>query len=323
MDPTRPDSSVVQLAVDLACRAPSLHNSQPWRWKYSDGQLQLFGDHTRLLPAADPTGRQLHISCGAALHHLSVGLLGLRWSADIRYEDRPLLPNLLATVDFRRDARPRSHDFDILTAIRRRRTDRRAFGVLEGIDNLVDSAVRLASDLDVSVVALDPLQREGLLEATQSTAEARRYDSEYQTELHWWAGHSMTSGGIPETSLVSGPAGVPIGRTFPTRQNAPANTMGFNDESTVLALGTPADTRTDWLHCGQALSAILLDATVRGAATCPLSHVTEVPRSRAVIHRIVPEIGVPQMLVRIGRAPNGAPPVDTPRRLAVDVYSAD
>lgn len=57
MNLTKPDSSVVQLAVDLACRAPSLHNSQPWRWNYADGRLQLFGDHRRLLRAADPTGR--------------------------------------------------------------------------------------------------------------------------------------------------------------------------------------------------------------------------------------------------------------------------
>ncbi|NRI64428.1 hypothetical protein FEZ60_02545 [Rhodococcus sp. MS16] len=322
MDITRPDSSVLQLAVELACRAPSLHNSQPWRWEHSGGELKLFGDRTRLLPAADPTGRQLHISCGAALHHLSVGLLGLRWTTDIRYERRAMSPDLLATIGFRRDARPRSHDFDMLTAIRRRRTDRRAFGIFDEINSLVESAVDQAQELNVSVIALDEAQREGLVEATRSTAAARRYDVEYQTELHWWAGHSMTSGGIPETSLVAGSGGVPIGRTFPTRQNAPTDPTGFADESTVLALGTPSDSRMDWLRCGHALSSILLEATVRGAATCPLSHVTEVPRSRSIIQRMVPEIGTPQMLVRIGRAPTGTRPQPTPRRPVTDVFSS-
>ncbi len=322
MDITRPDPSIMQLAVELACRAPSLHNSQPWRWRYSEGELRLFGDRTRLLPMADPTGRQLHISCGAALHHLSVGLLGLRWTTDIRYERRAASPDLLATIGFRRDARPRSHDFDMLTAIRRRRTDRRAFEVFEEIDALAASAIDQARQLNVSVVALDEAQREGLVEATRSTAAARRYDSEYQTELHWWAGHSMAAGGIPETSLVAGPGGVPIGRTFPLRQNAPPDTSASTDESTVLALGTSSDSRMNWLRCGHALSAILLDATVRGAATCPLSHVTEVPRSRSIVERIVPDIGVPQMLVRIGRAPNGTPPLPTPRRPVTDVLSS-
>ena len=34
--------STAQLAatVELACRAPSLHNSQPWRWIFQNGTLQ-------------------------------------------------------------------------------------------------------------------------------------------------------------------------------------------------------------------------------------------------------------------------------------------
>lgn len=321
MDLIRPDSSVIQLAVDLACRAPSLHNSQPWRWIYTDGKLQLFGDHSRLLRAADPTGRQLHISCGAALDHLRVGLLGLRWNAEIHYEQRAVSPSLLATITFRHDGHPRSHDFDMLTAIRRRRTDRRSFGVFEEIDDVVDSVAHDAAGWEVRVVVLNEAQRTGLTAATEATAAARRYDSEYQAELHWWAGHSLKSGGIPATALVSGAGGVPLGRKFPFRPDSPVEVGGPIDESSVVALGTPADARIDWLRAGQALSRVLLESTVRGAATCPLSHMTEVTVSRSVIGKLVPEIGVPQMLVRIGRAPEGTRPAETPRRSVADVLT--
>ncbi|WP_414686250.1 hypothetical protein, partial [Mycobacterium sp.] len=27
-----PDTRVITTAVELACHAPSLHNSQPWKW---------------------------------------------------------------------------------------------------------------------------------------------------------------------------------------------------------------------------------------------------------------------------------------------------
>ena len=42
--------STAQLAatVELACRAPSLHNSQPWRWVFDAGTLRLFADHARV-----------------------------------------------------------------------------------------------------------------------------------------------------------------------------------------------------------------------------------------------------------------------------------
>jgi hypothetical protein len=51
MTRTVPDRKVILDAVTLACRAPSLHNSQPWRWKNVDGAaLYLFAEKTQLGP---------------------------------------------------------------------------------------------------------------------------------------------------------------------------------------------------------------------------------------------------------------------------------
>jgi hypothetical protein len=60
--------------VSLATRAPSIHNSQPWQWRLADSSMHLFADTSRLLPATDPDGRDLLLSCGATLHHLRVAL---------------------------------------------------------------------------------------------------------------------------------------------------------------------------------------------------------------------------------------------------------
>ena len=69
------DSEVRTNAVQLACRAPSLHNSQPWQWVAEGGAgLQLFVDRSRILYSADKSGREAHISCGAVLHHLRVAM---------------------------------------------------------------------------------------------------------------------------------------------------------------------------------------------------------------------------------------------------------
>jgi hypothetical protein len=53
--------------VELACRAPSLHNSQPWRWVLDDSALHLFADHTRIGHRTDSAGREVILSCGVAL----------------------------------------------------------------------------------------------------------------------------------------------------------------------------------------------------------------------------------------------------------------
>src|SRR3954471_14844893 len=58
--------------VSLATRAPSVHNTQPWRWHAAGSTLELFADHSRQLPVSDPAGRNLVLSCGAVLHHVQV-----------------------------------------------------------------------------------------------------------------------------------------------------------------------------------------------------------------------------------------------------------
>ena len=69
--------------LTLACRAPSVHNTQPWRWRVHGDRLDLFADYRRQLVYADPARRDLLVSCGAALHHLQVVCAGLGWAARV------------------------------------------------------------------------------------------------------------------------------------------------------------------------------------------------------------------------------------------------
>ena len=68
--------------VELACRAPSVHNTQPWAWRLRPDGVDLYADHQRRLSVADPVGRELTISCGAALHHFQVAARAMGWAAD-------------------------------------------------------------------------------------------------------------------------------------------------------------------------------------------------------------------------------------------------
>lgn len=68
------DPEVVRRAVEVATRAPSLHNSQPWLWVYRAGRLELHLDHSRAVPNTDMSGREALISCGAVLDHVRVAM---------------------------------------------------------------------------------------------------------------------------------------------------------------------------------------------------------------------------------------------------------
>lgn len=313
-----PDTTVVEMLVELACRAPSVHNSQPWKWTYADGYLDLFTDRSRLLNAIDPTGRQLVISCGAALDHLRKAAVTFRWSVDVEEFPTPAAPDHLARVRLVHGAHPQSHEFDLLTAINRRRSDRRPFTRVSD-DKVVGAAKRAdATRRGATVTVLTPQSRHILAAASTLSAGVRKYDATYQAELRWWAGHSFATDGIPARALASQPesANVAVGRTFPTPhdvRNRPSETDSA-DESTIVLISTQSDEHLDWLQCGQVLSSILLEATVDGLATCPLTHMTEQSGSRAIVESLAPDSGFPQVLVRLGGAPSGRAPKPTPRQ---------
>src|ERR1700746_1179652 len=95
-----PNSEVIRDAVLLASRAPSLHNSQPWRWVVEDARLQLWADPRRWMHATDRTGREMTLGCGAVLDHLRVALAAAGWdSVTERFPD-PGNPDHLATLQF-------------------------------------------------------------------------------------------------------------------------------------------------------------------------------------------------------------------------------
>ena len=116
--------------VETACRAPSLHNSQPWKWIFDDGVLHLIADHARVGHHTDATGREVILSCGAALDHLLVASAVAGWRADVdRYPD-PHDHDHLASVTFH-PALATEHHRALGEALMRRHTDRLAFATPE------------------------------------------------------------------------------------------------------------------------------------------------------------------------------------------------
>ena len=84
------DRQTLANVVQLACRAPSLHNSQPWRLIAEDGQLRVFLEPHRAPQATDRSGREVVISCGALLDHLVVAAAAAGWTAEVAHFPIPM-----------------------------------------------------------------------------------------------------------------------------------------------------------------------------------------------------------------------------------------
>jgi hypothetical protein len=324
MPDTFVDTDLLKAAVQLACRAPSLHNSQPWQWVAEGAGLHLYVDRSRILSSTDKSGREAYIGCGAVLDHLRVAMAAAGWTANVDRFPDPINLDHLASLDFSpmslvTDGHRRRAD-----AILHRRTDRLPFAAprnWESLKPMLRNAVD-AGTVHIDVIA-DELRPE-LARASQLTESLRLYDSSYHVELNWWTGHFENSDGIPRSSLVSAAESdqVDVGRTFPVSAHNERRAGIRQDESTVLVLSTDEDTRDDAFRCGEALSAVLLECTLAGMATCTLSHLTELQSSRHLISTLTGRAAMPQLLIRVGEAPalGEAPPM-TPRRPLRDVLT--
>ena len=312
------DTEIIAKAIHLACRAPSLHNSQPWRWIVGEAAVDLFADHERVVRSTDRSGREAIISCGAALDHFQIAMAAAGWKTDVAPFPNPGDRDHLASFDVTPADEVSTVERDRADAILKRRTDRRPFHKPSHWDSFEP---KLCNTIDRSKVTLDVLvdeARPALAQASRATESVRRHDEYYLDELHWWTDPLRLYQGVRPSALVSEEESERVGfnREFPHVTRLGHRRCDVQpDEAKVLVLSTPGDTRADALNCGAALSTVLLECTMVGLATCTVTHITELADGRAVIQELTGGRAFPQLLIRVGTAPAlEETPTPTPRR---------
>jgi hypothetical protein len=313
--------TLAQAAV-AALAAPSLLNTQPWRWRIDDDTAELRAARDRQVTSLDPDGRLLALSCGVALHHARTALAANGVRVEVTHLPDDDDPDLLATIRYVGTTAATPESQRLRRAMATRRTDRRPFAdrpvPLAALDSL-----RAAAEAEGAHVHF-PQPRELVLltVAAGHAATAELADPAYRRELASWVRRGAAGvDGVPAATTVPAAA-----RPVPVRDFTPAGPEPTLHEPLVLAdrfasyavLFTDGDGPRDWLTAGQALSAVLLTATVEGLATSPMSDPVEVAPARALVADMLSGVGYPAIVLRVGVPANDAALPTSPRRPAVD-----
>jgi nitroreductase len=295
-----------------AVAAPSIHNSQPWLFRPGAATIDVLVDRRRQLRVADPDGREMHVSVGAALFNLRVAMLAEGRQPVVQLLPDPDEPDLAATVTVGPAVATPPDIRTLAEAIPRRQTNRRPFGSTPIPQPILDAIVTAATAEGGDLAVVDPAIREAVLSLVRSAEHRQRVDQRYRAELaEWTAPGPDRDDGVPPAVFGPRPelASLPL-RDFDLSHTSDRGVARFEREPTLAVLSTVADTRQDWLQAGQALERVLLTATAHGVATTPLTQILAVPRLRRVLgtpHR--PR--VVQSILRLGYAGRVAA---TPRR---------
>jgi nitroreductase len=320
-----PPPEMLNELVAAAIMAPSMHNTQPWRFRFEPASqtISLYADPERMLRVADPAGRALHISCGAALLNLRLAVAVAGRQPVARLLPDPGQPLLLAAVRLAGPGQAQEEELELYSAMPARCTNRSPFStrrVPPGVLAELAEAARIEG-----AVLHFPYRQEvsRLMRLVQDAERELLADPAYRAELARWVGGARGREGIPDNALgPRAPSGVTPVREFTPGRPGPVHYAWFEDEPQLAVLSTFFDERADWLRAGQALERVLLVATTRGIAASPLTQPLEVADTWLVRD---PQSGMeyPQMILRLGY---GLPVSRAPRRPVgevLDVLSAD
>lgn len=270
---TNVPADVLDRVRALADRAPSVHGTKPWWWQATPEGLELYVRAERQLATADPTGRDLTISCGAALYSLEVAAAAEGWRARIHRLPEPWLRSLLARVEFEpHETTPA--DRARTDVIAERRIDRSTGPSRPVPHALVEEAWSLAQARGVfAIVVEDKVRVEQVLRLLAEAAHVQDLDRGYLSELALW--------------------------------NQRRRPIHLDDtDATWIVLATTSDDRLCWLRTGEALQAVWLWAASHGLTLVPHSQAIEVPAVRSRLqHDLFQDATCPQLLLRLAWAP--------------------
>ena len=296
--------------VRTAVLAPSVHNTQPWRFAPGPRGLEVRADLSRLLPHQDPRGRELYLSCGAAAQHALVAVRGAGRDASLALLPDPDDPELVATVAVGAAVPPDERDVALLAAAPLRHTDRSPFEDRAVPAGLL-AALREAVEQEGCWLA-DVHTRDALVEVAVLVAKADevlRDDPRARADLAAWVRDGGSpADGMPADALPAHGSGrgSPVTlrdfdpATAPQPRTAADDGPPAAERPLLVVLGTDGDAPADWARAGAALSRLLLTATSEGLVANPQTAVLEVPGLRARLAGALGLTGSPQMLLRIG-----------------------
>ncbi|MBO8186466.1 Acg family FMN-binding oxidoreductase [Streptomyces spirodelae] len=305
------DATVLETLMAAAVAAPSIHNTQPWRFgmRAATRSVEVRLDDRRVLPLADPERRAQHLSVGAAVFNLRVAAAHLGWDPVVRLLPEPAQPDLVATVQLTTPAGEPPQIGRLYPAVERRHTSRLPFTGRPVPEPVVADMIAAAQAEGARLHSPDYATTRRLLLLTAAAEERHHSSPAHTAESRAWITAPGTDlpYGIPLTALGPQDASgrVPLRDFTGPLPVLRRPDVRFERHVQVALLWTSHDRREDWLRAGQALEHILLTATEQQVRTSILHEAMEWPDLReatGLAHRRCS----PQLLIRYGYGPEGA-----------------
>jgi nitroreductase len=317
------NDGILRRVIESASAAPSIHNTQPWRFTVvADDLLEVHADPDRALWVSDPHARALYLSCGAALFNIKTAIRMTGFNPLVWPLPHPeLAPTVVAAVQAEPGRPPTFAERELYEAIWQRHTNRGPYTDEPVVESM---QIRLEQAAGFEFATLRMLTGRDAARVLDMAARASTKlagDVDHRIELQKWIATESRDDGIPAEALPVTPSTEPSPVRTDLSSAAPAvlrPTGSYERNPQLAVLTTARDEPSDWLRAGQALQRVLLTATAHGLSTSFLYQSIELRDMRPDSAPPWPWPENPQMIIRFGY---GKQPAAAPRRPLDDVLT--
>lgn len=309
----------LRFALKYAILAPSAWNIQPWKFAIGDNYIDVFEDNERVQNERDPQGRELLVSCGAAIFNLRLAMHHYGLGAQAKYFPSADNKNHLVRLTVSPDSQDNLPS-ELLACCAKRHSYRRPFDSQRLSEDLVQQLKRAANDEGARFIpatttstqlALSGMVAEGDRDLGANEAARKEYAS-------WMRTGDNKGDGVPGYALGFGA----LESLFAPVTRRMFNYMDENaqkDRELAIAapcvgtVATEADNEAAWLQAGQAMERLLLVGVANGLQASVLNQPISVSELRERLRTLLCiKTGWPQVVLRLGYTSADIKP--TPRR---------
>ena len=274
-------------AVASAIAAPSLHNSQPWRFRFDreTDTVQVRADRARAMRVADPSGWGMRVALGAATYNLTLAFAVAGQPMEIAWLPTNTDPDLHAVLSPGPERPATAEQERLYRAVPHRRSNRAPFRP-------------------------QPVPLHARTEILRAAREE-------------WAWVELVTGVAPVAAVaqITQAAQQVLDREPGYHPELRAAWTGRDDgaDPLVAVLGTAGDLAADHLRAGYALQRVLLTITDLGLSSSMFSQPIEVPSAREQLRLALGRYGTPQMVLRVGYGEPGRRAARRPVASVIDL----
>ena len=293
--------------VRYATLAPSGHNTQPWRFRLHDGEIDIVPDFTRRTPVVDPDDHHLFIGLGAAAENLALAAAASGTPGEWRFDPSS------ATIVFHY-APGRIGEPALFTAIPHRRSSRTDYDGkrISGLDQAALIAAAKVPGVDIILLEGSALSTARDLVLSGNTVQMA--DVAFVRELKSWIRFNPERALATGDGLFSAASGSPVlpdwlgsaifDRAFKAASENDKYARQLRSTPLIAVFFGVAADPAHWTEVGRAAQRFALQATALGLAHAFMNQPVEVAVLRPDLAALAGLPGRrPDLLMRVGHGP--------------------